>query len=107
MQTDPVLLFRYSALTFNGHRIHYDQPYATEIEGYPALVVHGPLMATLLLDLCAAELGSNRLRSFSFRAISPAFCGETLLVRAEPNNGAVDLEVRAPGRRVVEATGRY
>src|SRR5262249_4837280 len=48
---DPVLLFRYSALTFNGHRIHYDHPYATQVEGYPGLVVHGPLIATLLLDL--------------------------------------------------------
>jgi 3-methylfumaryl-CoA hydratase len=48
---DPVLLFRYSALTFNGHRIHYDRSYVTEVEGYPGLIVHGPLIATLLLDL--------------------------------------------------------
>ena len=48
---DPVMLFRYSALTFNGHRIHYDRSYVTEVEGYPGLIVHGPLIATLLLDL--------------------------------------------------------
>ena len=53
---DDVLLFRYSALTFNGHRIHYDRRYVTEVEGYPGLVVHGPLIATLLLDLLRREL---------------------------------------------------
>ena len=54
VESSPVLLFRYSALTFNGHRIHYDQPYVTGVEGYPGLVVHGPLQATLLLNLAAA-----------------------------------------------------
>jgi 3-methylfumaryl-CoA hydratase len=56
MVPDDVLLFRYSALTFNGHRIHYDRRYVTEVEGYPGLVVHGPLIATLLLDLLRREL---------------------------------------------------
>lgn len=67
-----VLLFRYSALTFNGHRIHYDRPYAQAVEGYPDLVVHGPLTATLLADLAAGETG-RQLASFSFRAMSPLF----------------------------------
>ncbi|WP_345251711.1 FAS1-like dehydratase domain-containing protein [Pigmentiphaga soli] len=70
---DPVLLFRYSALTFNGHRIHYDRPYAIQTEGYPGLVVHGPLIATLLLDLLRRELPQARVSSFGFRAASPLF----------------------------------
>jgi 3-methylfumaryl-CoA hydratase len=72
------LLFRYSAVTFNSHRIHYDQPYATGVEGYRGLVVHGPLIATLLLDLAAREFGPNTLKKFTMRAQSPAFCGELL-----------------------------
>jgi 3-methylfumaryl-CoA hydratase len=70
---DPVLLFRYSALTFNGHRIHYDRPYATQVEGYPGLVVHGPLLATLLLDQLRRELPAATVRSFSFKAVRPVF----------------------------------
>ena len=70
---DPVLLFRYSALTFNGHRIHYDRPYACDVEGYPGLIVHGPLIATLLVDLVRRELPGARLRAFSFKAASPLF----------------------------------
>jgi 3-methylfumaryl-CoA hydratase len=73
MQADPVLLFRYSALTFNGHRIHYDRAYATASEGYPGLVVHGPLLATLLLDLLRRSLPLARATSFSFRAMRPTF----------------------------------
>lgn len=70
---DPVLLFRYSALTFNGHRIHYDRPYAMQEEGYPGLVVHGPLIATLLINLLRDERPQARLRAFSFRAVRPLF----------------------------------
>ena len=70
---DPVLLFRYSALTFNGHRIHYDRPYATGVEGYPGLIVHGPLIATLLIDLVRRELPAARIRAFEFKAASPLF----------------------------------
>ena len=70
---DDVLLFRYSALTFNGHRIHYDRRYVTEVEGYPGLVVHGPLIATLLLDLLRREHPQAELRRFEFKALSPLF----------------------------------
>ena len=70
---DDVLLFRYSALTFNGHRIHYDRKYVTEVEGYPGLVVHGPLIATLLVDLLRREMPRATLRSFSFKAVRPTF----------------------------------
>jgi len=70
---DPVLLFRYSALTFNGHRIHYDRSYVTDVEGYPGLIVHGPLIATLLMDLCRRQHPARHLSKFSFRAVSPLF----------------------------------
>jgi 3-methylfumaryl-CoA hydratase len=66
-----VLLFRYSALTFNGHRIHYDRPYATGVEGYEGLVVHGPLIATLLLDLVRRALPQARIGRFHFKALRP------------------------------------
>ena len=67
------LLFRYSALIFNAHRIHYDHPYTTEVEGYPGLVVHGPLLATLLSDLVRRNTGDAALAAFQFRAMSPVF----------------------------------
>jgi 3-methylfumaryl-CoA hydratase len=70
---DDVLLFRYSALTFNGHRIHYDRRYVTEVEGYPGLIVHGPLIATLLVDLLRRERPGVELRRFDFKALSPLF----------------------------------
>jgi 3-methylfumaryl-CoA hydratase len=70
---DDVLLFRYSALTFNGHRVHYDRRYATGTEGYPGLVVHGPLVATLLLDLLRRSLPEARVARFEFRSVSPLF----------------------------------
>jgi 3-methylfumaryl-CoA hydratase len=70
---DPVLLFRYSALTFNGHRIHYDRNYVTEVEGYPGLIVHGPLIATLLMDLLRRERPHAVIQRFAFTAKSPLF----------------------------------
>jgi 3-methylfumaryl-CoA hydratase len=73
IRPDPLLLFRYSAVTFNGHRIHYDQPYATRVEGYPGLVVHGPLIATLLVDLLRRERPEASLRTYAFRALRPLF----------------------------------
>src|SRR4029077_6645279 len=73
IRPEETLLFRYSALTFNGHRIHYDRRYATEMEGYPGLVVHGPLIATLLLDLLRRNQPHASVVRFSFRAVSPLF----------------------------------
>jgi 3-methylfumaryl-CoA hydratase len=70
---DDVLLFRYSALTFNGHRIHYDRKYVTEVEGYPGLIVHGPLIATLLMDLLRRNAPDARVASFRFKAVRPTF----------------------------------
>jgi len=70
---DDVFLFRYSALTFNGHRIHYDRRYVTEVEGYPGLIVHGPLIATLLMDLLRRQLPQAQVKQFEFRAVRPTF----------------------------------
>ncbi len=81
---DPVLLFRYSALTYNSHRIHYDQPYVTKVEGYPGLIVHGPLLATLLLDLLLRERPGANVRRFEFRALRPVFDTAPFLVCGAP-----------------------
>jgi 3-methylfumaryl-CoA hydratase len=82
---DPVLLFRYSALTFNGHRIHYDRSYVTEVEGYPGLIVHGPLIATLLADLARRQRPDATFRSFSFRAVRPTFDLHPFRVNGKPS----------------------
>ena len=80
---DPVLLFRYSALTFNGHRIHYDRSYTTDVEGYPGLIVHGPLIATMLMELLCSQVPQLRVREFSFRAVSPTFDTDTFTVNGK------------------------
>jgi 3-methylfumaryl-CoA hydratase len=77
LTTSPTLLFRYSAISFNGHRIHYDQPYAVEVEGYEGLVVHAPVQATLLLNLAAEDVGIPR--RFVYRGVSPAIAGQDLV----------------------------
>jgi 3-methylfumaryl-CoA hydratase len=100
------LLFRFSAITFNTHRIHYDAPYAIHDEGYRGLVVHGPLMASLLVDLAAREMGANRLRSFDFRAQAPAIVneplhlvgkreGDTLMLAILGGDGTVRMSAKA------------
>ena len=92
---DAVLLFRYSALTFNGHRIHYDHPYATGVEGYPGLVVHGPLIASLLADLVAAHWPGTDLKRFTFKAVRPLFHIHAFDVCAKPDgDGRVALWAR-------------
>ena len=102
--TEPLLL-RYSALTFNSHRIHYDLPYAQNEEGYRGLVVHGPLTATLLIDLARRALGDNALRSFSFRGLSPAICAEELNLAMRANATGWELGAFArDGRQVMSAS---
>jgi len=90
---DPVQLFRYSAITFNGYRVHYDRRYATEVEGYPGLIVHAPLIASLLTDLIHRELPDRTIAEFSFRAISPLFDTEPFSVhgRLVPDDHRVVL----------------
>jgi len=88
---DPVLLFRYSALTYNGHRIHYDRDYAKEEELYPALVVHGPLLVTLLLELKRHHLASLPLHRFKFRAVRPTFDNADFKVSGTRNGNELSL----------------
>ncbi len=83
---DDVLLFRYSALTFNGHRIHYDRKYAIEVEGYHGLIVHGPLIATLLLDLLRNKLPGARVMQFQFRAVRPVFDISPFKLHGKPSS---------------------
>jgi 3-methylfumaryl-CoA hydratase len=85
IRPDPVLLFRYSAVTFNSHRIHFDHPYATEVEGYPGLVVHGPLIATLLVDLLRRH-SNAALRTYSFRALRPLYDTASFWTCGLPND---------------------
>ncbi|MBB1603774.1 MaoC family dehydratase N-terminal domain-containing protein [Variovorax sp. UMC13] len=108
---DEVLLFRYSALTFNGHRIHYDQLYVTQVEGYAGLVVHGPLIATLLLDHLRDRLAAHRpdavIRSFEFRALSPIVHTERFAACAEPQSDGLGVRLwarKASGVLCMEAT---
>jgi len=88
---DEVLLFRYSALTFNGHRIHYDRPYATQVEGYPGLVVHGPLIATLLMDLLRRHAPGADVATFRFKAVRPMFDLHPFTINGQRDGPAVKL----------------
>ena len=88
---DELMLFRYSALTFNGHRIHYDRPYVTQVEGYPGLVVHGPLIATLLMDLLRREAPGADVAAFRFKAVRPTFDGHPMKVNGHREGNTVKL----------------
>lgn len=101
---DPVRLFRFSALTANPHRIHYDRPYAQEVEGYPDIVVHGPLLALLMSDL-VREHSSGVIRSVEFRLRRPVFRGERMWVTGEPGASSVSTTVRSHAEDIrAEAT---
>jgi len=105
IEPDPTLLFRYSALTFNAHRIHYDQPYARYVEGYPGLVVHGPLIATLLADRMLAHVPGT-LSEFSFRAQKPLFVDAPFNVCGQSDGaGSYNLWAESPdGSKAMTAT---
>lgn len=101
---DPKLLFRFSALTFNAHRIHYDRPYATGEEGYPGLVVHGPLTAVLLSELVRRNI-ARPLREFSFRGLAPLFDLAPFRLVGMPGDGQVALEAQGPdGAKAMSAS---
>lgn len=103
----PTLLFRYSALTFNGHRIHYDKPFCVETEGYPGLVVHGPMQATLLCQY-AADVRSAPPRRFTFRSLSPIFDDADFTLNAEEDDEAMRLwTARAGGPVAMEARAEW
>jgi len=93
---DPVLLFRFSAATFNSHRIHYDRPYALDVEGYPALVVHGPLIALALLEALYAEKPGARVAAFRFRAVRPLFDNAPFSVCGAMDGATANLWAEAP-----------
>ncbi|MBI1774494.1 MAG: MaoC family dehydratase N-terminal domain-containing protein [Proteobacteria bacterium] len=106
---DAVMLFRFSSLTFNAHRIHYDHPYVTQVEGYPGLVVHGPLQAILLLDLCR-RLAPRPVRNFAFRALAPVFAGETLTLQGKPAEDGASAALWVAGedgRQAMTAEARF
>jgi 3-methylfumaryl-CoA hydratase len=108
--TDPVLLFRYSALTFNGHRIHYDAPYARAEEGYPDLVVHGPLTATVLQGFASSCRPGEQMAGFRFRGASPIIVGSDVQLAARWNTDkqALDLWAQdANGGLLMEASATF
>ncbi|SAK96185.1 acyl-CoA dehydrogenase [Caballeronia hypogeia] len=93
------LLFRYSALTFNSHRIHYDRDYATREEGYSNLVVHGPLIATLLLDLVRRHMPNSTIKRFTFKAVRPTLLGDVFMICGEPDADGKTVELWAKDHR--------
>nr|MDP2190541.1 MaoC family dehydratase N-terminal domain-containing protein [Rhodoferax sp.] len=109
VEPDTTLLFRYSALTFNGHRIHYDQSYAREEEGYPNLVVHGPLTATLLQQFAMEHGGGRPLARFDFRGVSPLFVDRAFRLEGrEAEDGTLALWARGPdGELAMSATAAF
>lgn len=104
-QPGPVDLFRFSAVTFNGHRIHYDLPYAMGEEGYPGLVVHGPLTATQLFALAAA--GGRRPTRFSFRAVAPLFAGQPIALVADADTPGSVAAIRCDGVTAMTAQASF
>jgi 3-methylfumaryl-CoA hydratase len=110
IRPDPLMLFRYSAVTFNGHRIHYDHPYVTQVEGYPGLVVHGPLIATLLVDLLRRNKPDAVLRKYTFRALRPLYDTAPFLTCGAPDEAArrAKLWTRdAEGALTMDATAEW
>ena len=105
---DPVLLFRYSALTFNGHRIHYDRDYVTKVEGYPGLIVHGPLQAALLIELAAKLHGGKAPATFVYRGLQPLFDGSEFSVNASDISTGLDLwTANAQGEPTMRGTATW
>lgn len=102
---DPTLLFRFSALTFNGHRIHYDHPYATRVEGYEGLVVHGPMQAVWMMNL-ATHAANRTPRRVSYRGRTPLVCGTPVTIEARARDGGLDLRVRRETDGVVTMEAR-
>jgi 3-methylfumaryl-CoA hydratase len=105
LNVDPVTLFRYSALTFNSHRIHYDRTYCQDVENYEGLVVHGPLTTTLLIGFIQAQLPKAQIKHFSFRAVSPMFDTAPLTLAGKMRDGEVDLwAANYKGQMAMQAT---
>ncbi|MBR0756696.1 MaoC family dehydratase N-terminal domain-containing protein [Bradyrhizobium jicamae] len=106
--SDAVLLFRYSALTFNGHRIHYDRDYVTGVEGYPGLIFHGPLQAALIVELAAKLRGGKAPKTFSYRGVQPLFEGSEFSVNANDKDGGLELwTANAEGQPTMKAVASW
>jgi 3-methylfumaryl-CoA hydratase len=105
---DPVLLFRYSALTFNGHRIHYDRDYVTKVEGYPGLIFHGPLQASFIIELAAKLHGGTPPKKFVYRGVQPLFEGAEFSVNANDNGASMELwTANAEGQPTMKGTATW
>ena len=103
--SDPVLLFRYSALTFNGHRIHYDRDYVTKVEGYPGLIFHGPLQAALIIEMAAKLRGGKAPKKFTYRGLQPLFEGTEFSVNANETEAGMELwTANAEGQPMMKGT---
>jgi len=105
---DPVLLFRYSALTFNGHRIHYDRDYVTQVEGYPGLIVHGPLQASLLVEFAAKLRNGKAPAKFAYRGVNPLFDGAEFSINANETTAGFDVwTANAAGVATMKGTASW
>jgi 3-methylfumaryl-CoA hydratase len=105
---DPVLLFRYSALTFNGHRIHYDRDYVTKVEGYPGLIFHGPLQAAFIVELAAKLHGGTAPKKFSYRGLQPLFEGSEFSINANKTDGGMELwTANSAGQPTMKGTATW
>jgi 3-methylfumaryl-CoA hydratase len=103
--SDPVLLFRYSALTFNGHRIHYDRDYVTKVEGYPGLIFHGPLQAALIVEMAARLRGGKAPKKFTYRGLQPLFEGSEFSINANDSGESMELwTANADGQPTMKGT---
>lgn len=106
--SDPVLLFRYSALTFNGHRIHYDRDYVTKVEGYPGLIFHGPLQAAFIIEMAAKLRGGSPPKKFSYRGLQPLFEGSEFSINASENGNGMELwTANAEGQPTMKGTATW
>ncbi|MGB8402238.1 FAS1-like dehydratase domain-containing protein [Bradyrhizobium sp.] len=105
---DPVLLFRYSALTFNGHRIHYDRDYATRVEGYPGLIFHGPLQAAFIVELAAKLHGGTPPKKFVYRGVQPLFEGSEFSINADDTAAGMELwTANSQGQPTMKGTATW
>jgi 3-methylfumaryl-CoA hydratase len=105
---DTVLLFRYSALTFNGHRIHYDRDYVTRVEGYPGLIFHGPMQAALLVEFSAKLRGGAAPKKFAYRGVQPLFEGSEFSVNANMTEAGMELwTANSEGQPTMKGTATW
>ena len=105
--SDPVLLFRYSALTFNGHRIHYDRDYVTKVEGYPGLIFHGPMQAAFMVELAAKLHGGAAPKKFVYRGLQPLFEGEFSVNASETSAGMDVWTANSAGQLTMKGTATW